>query len=104
MSEVQFAAGDGLMVTKCCSQPLHRDRTHRQEFFLQEIIDLFILARSRKIIAGDGGFALLGRYWLGRDGPEMEVAKNKEEIQRQMENIWLESDCHNGGLGVHHRI
>jgi len=104
VSEVQSAAGDGLMVTKCCSQPLHRDRTHRQEFFLQEIIDLFILARSRKIIAGDGGFALLGRYWLGRDGPEMEVAKNKEEIQRQMENIWRESDCHNGGLGGYHPI
>jgi hypothetical protein len=93
VSEVQFAAGDGLMITRCCSQPLHRDRTHRQEFFLQEIVDLFMLARSRKIIAGIGRFAVLGRYWLGRDGPEMVVAKTKEEIQRQMESIWHESDC-----------
>jgi len=93
VSELQFAAGDRLMITRCCSQPLHRDRTHRQEFFLQEIIDLFILAQSRKIIAGYGGFAVLGRYWLGRDGPEMEVVKSKEEIQRQMESIWWESDC-----------
>jgi len=94
-SELQFAAGDGLMITRCCSQPLHRDRTRRQEFFLQEIIDLFILAYSRKIIVGYGGFAVLGRYWLGRAGPEMEVVKTKEEIRNQMERIWRESDCHN---------
>lgn len=93
VSELQFAAGDWLMITRCCSQPLHRDRTRRQEFFLQEIIDLFIMARSRKIIAGYGGFALLGRYWLGRDGPEMEVVKTKEDIRSQMNMIRLESDC-----------
>ena len=81
------------MITRCCSQPLHRDRTHRQEYFLQEIIDLFILARSRKIIAGYGGFALLGRYWLGRDGPEMEVVLSKEDIRGQVEIIQLDSDC-----------
>jgi len=93
VSELQFAAGDGLMITRCCSQPLHRDRTRRQEFFLQEMIDLFILAHSRKIIAGYGGFAVLGRYWLGNDGPEMEVVKSKEEIQSQMERLRLESLC-----------
>jgi hypothetical protein len=59
------------------------------------MIDLFILARSRKIIAGYGGFAVLGRYWLGRDGPEMEVVKTKEEIRSQMERIRRESDCRN---------
>jgi hypothetical protein len=86
------------MITRCCSQPLHRDRTRRQEFFPQEIIDLFILAHSRKIIAGFGGFAVLGRYWLGRDGPEMEVVKTKEEVRSQMERIRWESDCANKEL------
>jgi hypothetical protein len=93
VSELQFAAGERLMITRCCSQPLHRDQAHRQEFFLQEIIDLFVMARSRKLIAGHGGFAILGRYWLGRDGPEMKVAMNKEEIQSQMESIWQGNDC-----------
>lgn len=93
VSELQFNAGDWLMMTRCCSQPLHRDRTRRQEFFLQEVIDLFILARSQKIIAGYGGFAVLGRYWLGRDGPEMEVVVSKEDIRSQMNMIRLESGC-----------
>jgi hypothetical protein len=73
--------------------PLNQTLQKDQEFFLQEIVDLFMLARSLKIIAGIGRFAVLGRYWLGRDGPEMVVAKTKEEIQRQMESIWHESDC-----------
>lgn len=93
VSELQFEAGDWLMLTRCCSQPLHRDRSRRQEFFLQEIIDLFIMARSQKIIAGYGGFAMLGCYWLGRDGPEMQVVASKKEIRSQMEMIRRESDC-----------
>jgi len=93
VSELQFNAGDWLMMTRCCSQPLHRDRTRRQDFFLQEVIDLFILARSQKIIAGYGGFAVLGRYWLGRDGPEMEVVVSKDDIRSQMNMIRLESGC-----------
>lgn len=93
VSELQFTARDWLMITRCCSQPLHRDRSQRQGFFLQEIIDLFILARSRRIIAGGGGFAVLGRYWLGRDGPAIEIANSKEDIRNQMEIIRLESDC-----------
>lgn len=93
ISELEFAAGDGLMITRCCSQPLHRDQTHRQEFFLQEIIDLFILAHSRKIIGGYGGFASLGRYWLGLEGPDMVIAKTKEDIENQVEAILRESEC-----------
>lgn len=52
-----------------------------------------MLAHSRKIIGGHGGFARLGRYWLGRDGPKMEVAMSKEDVHKQMQNIRVESDC-----------
>lgn len=65
LSEIRQAARDKIMVIHCCSQPLHRDRARSRpdEFYLQEVVDLFIMAGSKRIIAGNGNFATLGRYW-----------------------------------------
>jgi len=54
ISELRFVTGDRLMITNCCDQALHRDRTQRKEFFFQEVTDLFLMARSRLIISGIG--------------------------------------------------
>jgi hypothetical protein len=61
LSEIRHAAQDRLIVAHCCTQALHRDRFTNKSFFFQEVVDLFILARSRRIVAGMGGFSTLGK-------------------------------------------
>jgi hypothetical protein len=93
LSEIRYAVRDGIVVTHCCNQPLHRDRTQRQEFFWQEVVDLFIIARSRQILAGNGNFVTLGRNWLGGTGPELIRAWNKNEIHDAVFQSLKESEC-----------
>lgn len=95
ISEIRYAVNDGIMITHCCNQPLHRDRTTRQEFFWQEVIDLFIMSRSRQILAGNGHFVTLGRYWLGKGGPDIKRAQTKNEIQDAVFQLLKESQCDN---------
>jgi len=66
VAELQFQAYDRLLIEHCCTQPLHRDRTQRPGFFWQEALDLFVLARASQIIGGNGGFVVLGQYWMGK--------------------------------------
>ena len=93
MSELRFAASDKLILFNCCNQPLHRDRLSEEGFFYQEVIDLFILARSSRIVSGVGGFFLLGKYWLGIDGPKITRATNKKEIDAAMAELLAEASC-----------
>jgi hypothetical protein len=94
VSEIRYSAQDRIMVTNCCRQPLHRDRyVDQQGFFLQEVIDLFILARSSLLIAGNGGFGLLGRYWLGLEGPDFVVAKAANQIPAAFQKLLKNNLC-----------
>lgn len=93
VSELRFAASDNVMLTQCCDQPLHRDRSRRDGFFFQEIIDLYILARANHVVAGIGGFGLLGKYWLGKKGPRLTIATELDEIQAAMRSIATEALC-----------
>lgn len=91
IAEVEHAAADRIMISHCCSQPLHRDKTTRRDFFLQEVIDLFIMARSKRIIATVGPFAILGQAWLGKSGPLLTSATTREDISVVMIELLEES-------------
>ena len=93
ISELRLAASENLMLTHCCNQPLHRDRHFIAQFPLQEIIDLYILARSSLIIATQGGFAVLGRYWLGGPGPRFTLANTPDEIDHAKSDLMREAAC-----------
>ena len=93
VSELRFRASNRLVLTHCCNQPLHRDRYQGEGFFFQEVVDLFILARSKRIIGGLGGFAQLGQVWLGRGGPELTRVTTLNEIQHSMKEILADSEC-----------
>ena len=95
LSEIQYAAQDQLMVSHCCVQALHRDRFRKRSFPLQEVVDLFIMARSRRIVGGMGGFSTLGKYWLGGDGPELVVKKSKKDVRSAMCDILSDAQCTN---------
>jgi hypothetical protein len=93
ISEIRFAARDRILVTHCCDQPLHRAKTKRLEFFRQEVIDLFLLARAGKIYAGNGHFVTLGAYWLGANGPLITRVASAEDIKQVLIQILSESGC-----------
>ncbi len=95
MAELQHQAYDRLPIVHCCTQPLHRDRTQRPEFFWQEVLDLFVLARAREIIGGNGGFAVLGQHWMGNSDriPPLVVAKSEGEIKEAMRRLLDSADC-----------
>lgn len=94
VSELRFVCADRLAIHSCCSQPLHRDRSYNEEFFYQEVIDLYIMARARRVIAGVGSFAMLGRYWLGEgDGPQLTIVPNHKGFDAAMGMILKESEC-----------
>lgn len=93
VSELRLAASDDLALIHCCSQPLHRDRYTAERFPIQEVIDLYVLCRSRHIIASYGGFGALGRYWLGGPGPLLTVARLPEEVDALEDSIIYEAAC-----------
>jgi len=93
ISEIRFAARDRILVTHCCDQPLHRAKTKRLEFFRQEVIDLFLLARAEKIYAGNGHFVTLGAHWLGANGPPIIRVTSAENIKKVLIQILSESGC-----------
>jgi hypothetical protein len=93
VSELRSLCSDKLSIFSCCNQPLHRDRVFKEGFFYQEVIDLYIMARSRRVIIGAGGFGLLGRYWLGLDGPSLTIAHTEEETRKAMNMLLSESLC-----------
>lgn len=93
LAEIRHAARDRIMISHCCNQPLHRERTKRQEFFFQEVIDLLIMARSRRIIAGTGHFVDLGRTWLGKEGPDLMRISTMESINEPLNDVFKESLC-----------
>ena len=95
LSEIRFAAQDRLMVSHCCVQALHRDRFPKRSFFIQEVVDLFIMARSRRIVGGMGGFSTLGKYWLGGDGPDLVIKKSKQDVRSAMRDILSDAQCTN---------
>jgi len=97
LSEIRQAARDKIMVIHCCSQPLHRDRARSRpdEFYLQEVVDLFIMAGSKRIIAGNGNFATLGRYWVDADGPQIVRAQSQQAIHDAFLQVLDESNCRN---------
>lgn len=97
ISELRLAASDDLALIHCCSQPLHRDRYTTERFPIQEIIDLYVLARSRHIIATHGGFGILGRHWLGGPGPLLTVARLPEEVDALRDLIIDEAACERNG-------
>lgn len=94
-SELQFAARGRLQLTHCCSQATHISKADIQGSFpQQEAVDLFLLARARRIVASVWGFAVLGRYWMGRQGaPELIQAKSQEEVRQAMRALLVESGC-----------
>ncbi len=95
MAELQFQAYDRLLIEHCCTQPLHRDRTHRPGFFWQEALDLFVLARASRIIGSHGGFVVLGQYWMGKREhyPELIRAISEDEIQGALTMILRNAGC-----------
>ena len=93
LAELRHAATDRIMISHCCNQPLHRDHTKRQEFFFQEVIDLMIMARSRRIIASTGHFVDLGRTWLGREGPDLVRIKDMKSIEVALKEVFGENEC-----------
>lgn len=95
LSEIRYAVQDRLMVSHCCVQALHRDRFPKRSFFLQEVVDLFIMARSRRIVGGMGGFSTLGKYWLGGDGPDLVIEKSKQDVRSAMRDILTDAQCTN---------
>jgi hypothetical protein len=97
LSEIWQAARDKLMVVHCCSQPLHRDRARSRpdEFYLQEVFDLSLMAGAKRIIAGNGNFATLGRYWVETDGPTLVRAKSQQAIHDVFLRLLNECECRN---------
>jgi hypothetical protein len=93
LSELQYAVQDRLVIAHCCAQALHRDRYMNKAFFFQEVVDLFILARSRQIVGGMGGFSRLGKYWLGGKGPELVIVKSAQDMNTAMHNILTDAQC-----------
>lgn len=93
LAELRHAARDRIMISHCCNQPLHRDRTKRQEFFFQEVIDLMIMARSRRIVASAGHFVDLGRTWLGKEGPDLVRISDMTSIEAILGEIFRENQC-----------
>lgn len=93
LAEIRHAARDRIMINHCCSHPLHRDRTKRLGFFFQEVIDLLIMARSRRIIVGTGNFASLGRTWLEKEGPDLILVKDMASINDALQKVFKESQC-----------
>jgi len=95
VAELQFQAYDRLLIERCCTQPLHRDRTHRPGFFWQEALDLFVLARASQIIGSHGGFVVLGQYWMGKREhyPELIIAISEDEIQGALTMILRNAGC-----------
>lgn len=66
-------------------------------FFFQEVVDLYILSRARRIIGGHGGFVSLGKYWQGGTGPVLQRALNRTDVLVAMK--WLMEDL--GSMDVH---
>lgn len=95
ISEIRFAVDDRIMISSCCLQALHRDRSDRKDFFFQEVLNLFIMARAKRIYSVIGGFSILGKYWLGRDGPTLFTPGSKTEVNDAMYDILSESGCEN---------
>lgn len=93
LSELRHAAQDRLMIPHCCVQALHRDRFAGKSFSLQEIVDLFVMARSRRIVGGMGGFSTLGKYWLGGEGPELVLGRSLLEVEHAMHLILFDAQC-----------
>lgn len=93
LAEIRHATTDRIMISHCCNQPLHRDKTKRHDFFFQEVIDLLIMARSHRIIAVTGHFVDLGRTWLGKKGPDLMRISNMESIEMILKDIFRESQC-----------
>lgn len=94
-AEIQFAAKDELDIIRCCGQPVHRDQLIREGFFFQEILDLYLLARAKWVVAGVGGFALLGQRWNGLPGPPITLAKSRQDIKKAMRRLFEASGCEN---------
>lgn len=57
------------------------------------MIDLFIVAWSKRIISTVGRFAILGQAWLGKDGPRLISATTNEKIAAVMEELLDDSGC-----------
>lgn len=98
LSEIRHAARDRLMVVNCCSQPLHRDqiKSRSYEFYLQEVVDLFVIAGAQKIVSGPGNFVTLGRYWQSYDDPPQLVrAETEQAINEALFEVLKESGCRN---------
>jgi hypothetical protein len=95
VAELQFQAYDHLLIEHCCTQPLHRDRTHRPGFFWQEALDLFVLARASQIIGGNGGFVVLGQYWMGKGENTSELirARSADEIRGALDMTLRNGGC-----------
>lgn len=93
IAELQYGVFDKILITHCCNQPLHRYQSRRKGFFFQEVLDLFIMARSKHLIASAGEFTTLGRYWLGRKAPTFTRAKSKEAIQAAVKDIIAQGEC-----------
>lgn len=93
LSEIRYATQDRLMISHCCVQALHRDRFADKSFSLQEVVDLFIMARSRWIVGGMGGFSTLGKYWLGGEGPELMIGKKQLEVKNALNLILSDAQC-----------
>ncbi len=97
LSEIRHAARDRLMVINCCNQPLHRDqiKSRPYEFYLQEVVELLIMASAQKIVAGQGNFVTLGRYWLQREGPQLVRAETAKAINDALFHSLKECECQN---------
>jgi hypothetical protein len=93
ISEIRWVVDDRIMIANCCFQALHRDRSNQKDFFFQEVLDLFIMARARRVYSVVGGFSILGQYWLGKDGPALFTPGSEREINDAMNDILSESGC-----------
>ena len=93
LAELQCAARDRLVVAHCRAQALYCACYMNKAFFSQEVVNLYLLAMSRRIIGGMGGFARLGKYWLGGEGPELVIVKSAEDIKAAMHDILTDVQC-----------
>jgi hypothetical protein len=96
ISELRFILNDRLPVFRCCFQPIHRDRSLRKENYpLQELIDLFIMSKSASLVSNAGGFSVLGRIWSGLETLEFIRVTKYQDILKQAQNMIRQMNCSN---------